>query len=60
MKVITNIVEDFQDHIPEFQPESCIAGWEYFLDRLDSYLQNNFENNQIEKLIPILLTATLH
>lgn len=40
IKVITKIVEDFTDDIPEFQPESCIAGWEYFLDRLNSYLQN--------------------
>ena len=38
--VTTEIIEDFTDNIPEFQPESCIAGWEYFLNRLNSYLQN--------------------
>jgi len=39
LKVITKIVEDFQDDIPEFSRESCIGGWNYFLDRLNSYLQ---------------------
>ena len=39
MKVITNVVEDFQDGIPEFSRESCLGGWNYFLDRLNSYLQ---------------------
>ena len=39
IRVITSIVEDFIDDIPEFQPESCITGWEYFLERLNLYLQ---------------------
>jgi len=45
MKVITKIVEDFQDDIPEFSHESCVGGWNYFLERLNSYLQNNREKN---------------
>ncbi len=41
ISVTTKIVEDFTDGIPEFQHESCIAGWEYFLDRLNTYLNEN-------------------
>lgn len=25
------VVEDFQDDIPEFERESCLKGWEYFI-----------------------------
>lgn len=33
------ILEDFQEDIPEFQRESCIAGWKYFINqRLKEYL----------------------
>ena len=39
LKVITKIVEDFQDDVPEFSKESCLGGWHYFLDKLNSYLQ---------------------
>lgn len=37
---LTNIVlEDFPDDIPEFKRESCVAGWEYFIQgRLKEYL----------------------
>jgi uncharacterized protein YndB with AHSA1/START domain len=37
---LTNTVpEDFPDTIPEFQRESCMAGWEYFIQRrLTEYL----------------------
>jgi len=40
LKITNDIVEDFTEDIPEFKPESCLAGWEYFLNRLDLYLQN--------------------
>jgi uncharacterized protein YndB with AHSA1/START domain len=37
---LTNIVlADFDDTIPEFKRESCVAGWEYFIkQRLKNYL----------------------
>ena len=35
----TNVVEDFDDEIPEFKRESCEAGWNYFIkERLKLYL----------------------
>ena len=35
------ILEDFSDDIPEFRRESCVGGWNYFLDgRLRHYLEN--------------------
>lgn len=39
---LTNIVlEDFPDDIPEFKRESCVAGWEYFIQgRLKEYLES--------------------
>lgn len=40
LKVINNILEDFQDDIPEFTRESCFSGWYYFLNRLLKYLKN--------------------
>jgi len=34
------ITEDFQEGIPEFERESCIGGWEYFIhQRLKEYLE---------------------
>ena len=38
---LTNIVtEDFQEGIPEFERQSCIGGWEYFIkQRLNEYLR---------------------
>lgn len=34
-----DILEDFPEDIPEFNRESCIGGWEYFIkDRLKNYL----------------------
>jgi len=39
---LTDIVlEDFPDDIPEFQRESCVGGWEYFLNKLKDYLADN-------------------
>lgn len=37
LRVKTEVVKDFSDDIPEFRPESCKAGWEYFI-------QNNLKN----------------
>ena len=39
LRVSTEVLEDFQDDIPEFKRESCQAGWEYFIqNRLPEYL----------------------
>lgn len=39
--VSTEVVEDFDDSIPEFQRESCVGGWNYFIkDRLTTYLRS--------------------
>lgn len=36
-----NIYEDFSEGIPEFTHESCITGWEYFINkRLSEYLRS--------------------
>jgi len=38
LKVI--VLEDFPDDIPEFKRESCIGGWEYFINnRLKEFLE---------------------
>jgi uncharacterized protein YndB with AHSA1/START domain len=38
--VITKVIEDFPDDIPEFARESCIGGWNYFVkERLLAYLK---------------------
>ncbi|MFH1699860.1 MAG: SRPBCC domain-containing protein [Candidatus Zixiibacteriota bacterium] len=38
---LTNtVIEDFPDDIPEFTRESCIAGWEFFIqNNLKEYLE---------------------
>ncbi|MEM7187178.1 MAG: SRPBCC domain-containing protein [Bacteroidota bacterium] len=38
VRIITEVLEDFPEDIPEFRRESCQGGWEYFLGRLKSYL----------------------
>ena len=39
LTVSTKVVEDFDDAIPEFKPESCQAGWNYFIkERLVAFL----------------------
>lgn len=38
LQITNKIVEDFPDDFPEFTRESCIAGWNYFFDRLNIYL----------------------
>ncbi|MDX1283659.1 MAG: SRPBCC domain-containing protein [Draconibacterium sp.] len=33
------VIEDFADNIPEFERDSCVGGWQYFLKkRLKEYL----------------------
>ena len=38
---LTNtVLEDFPDHIPEFTRESCLGGWQYFIQQeLKKYLE---------------------
>lgn len=40
LRVSTEVLEDFPGDIPEFKRESCLAGWEYFIQKsLPEYLQ---------------------
>ena len=40
LTVSTKVVEDFDDNIPEFKRESCLKGWNYFINnRLNTFLQ---------------------
>lgn len=42
LTVINEGLESFPDNIPEFKPESCRAGWEYFIQgNLKDYLSEN-------------------
>lgn len=42
LKVKVNVLEDFDDNIPEFTRDSCLGGWKYFIQgRLKEYLGNN-------------------
>ncbi len=41
LRLSVEVLEDFPDDVPEFDRQSCIAGWEYFLnERLKNYLGN--------------------
>lgn len=41
LRLTVHVREDFPDSIPEFARESCIAGWEYFLNnRLKAFLDH--------------------
>jgi uncharacterized protein YndB with AHSA1/START domain len=43
------VLEDFPDDIPEFKRESCIGGWNYFINnRLKEYLSNNQKGKRNE------------
>jgi len=43
-KLTTEVLEDFDDAIPEFRRESCVGGWNYFIkDRLVQYLSSKHE-----------------
>lgn len=40
LTVTTKVLEDFDDRIPEFKRESCLAGWNYFIKgNLKSFLE---------------------
>lgn len=42
VKIIVSltVLEDFPDDVPEFKRESCIAGWNYFINKnLKEYLE---------------------
>ncbi len=40
LTVTHRVTEDFPNDIPEFKPESCLAGWKYFIqERLTEYLK---------------------
>jgi len=40
LRLTNNVIEDFDDKIPEFKRESCQAGWNYFInDRLKSFFK---------------------
>lgn len=42
LKLTLNIVEDFNEEIPEFKRESCVGGWNYFInERLKEYLETS-------------------
>lgn len=39
LKLTVEVLEDFPDEIPEFRRESCIGGWNYFINnRLKKFL----------------------
>ena len=41
LKVTHQVLESFPQDIPEFQRESCLGGWNYFIkQRLKNYLNN--------------------
>lgn len=40
LRLTNHVLEDFPEDVPEFKRESCIAGWEYFIQkRLKEYLE---------------------
>ncbi len=42
LRLTTKITEDFPTDIPEFKPESCKQGWEYFIQlRLKEFIEHN-------------------
>ena len=41
LKMTVSVLEDFDNSIPEFQRNSCIGGWNYFLGQeLKNYLES--------------------
>ena len=42
LRLTATVTEDFEDGIPEFERESCIGGWQYFIQqRLKEFLEKN-------------------
>jgi uncharacterized protein YndB with AHSA1/START domain len=40
LRLSMHVREDFPDDVPEFKRESCVGGWEYFIQgRLKEYLE---------------------
>ena len=39
LRITSIVTESFPTNIPEFKPESCRAGWNYFIDRLKNYIE---------------------
>ena len=41
LRLTVTVLEDFPDEIPEFRRESCLGGWNYFINnRLKEFLKN--------------------
>ena len=41
LKLTVTVLEDFPDDIPEFRRESCVGGWNYFINnRLKEFMKN--------------------
>ena len=39
VRVVVDVLEDFDDEIPEFRRDSCVAGWNYFMvEQLPDFL----------------------
>ena len=38
-RVCHEVLEPFDDNIPEFQPDSCRVGWEHFIGRLAAFVE---------------------
>ena len=42
LRLTHQVLEDFQDDIPEFSRESCLGGWNYFIgERLREYFKKD-------------------
>lgn len=42
LTVTSTVIEDFEDNIAEFERNSCLAGWKYFIeDRLFNFLNHH-------------------
>jgi len=42
LRLSTEVIEDFPENIPEFERDSCKAGWEYFIkERLPKFLKSD-------------------
>ncbi len=43
LRFTSEVLEDFNDDIPEFKLESCIGGWNYFIrERLMKYIDDTY------------------
>lgn len=45
LTLTASIIEKYPENIPEFERESSVAGWNYFIkERLKAYLDNKYTN----------------